>query len=75
MKSLNLNQWKGSNQVIPSFRNIKEKSKCVFIQLDITEFYPLITEKVLEMQFKHHHKSLLHDKILEKEKKLIVALM
>ena len=45
MKSLNLNQWKGSNQVIPSFRNIKEKSKCVFIQLDITEFYPLITEK------------------------------
>ena len=75
MKSLNLNQWKGSNQVIPSFRNIKEKSKCVFIQLDITEFYPLITEKVLEMQFKHYHKSLLHDKILEKEKKLIVALM
>ena len=46
MKSLNLNQRKGFNQVIPSFRNIKEKSKWVFVQLDITAFYALITKKV-----------------------------
>ena len=35
VKSLSLNQWKDTNQIISWFRNIKDKGKCVFIQLDI----------------------------------------
>ena len=34
--------------VINWFRSIKNKSQCAFIQLDIMEFYPLITETILD---------------------------
>ena len=45
---LNLNQWKNSDMVINRFCSIKNKSKCAFIQLDILEFYPSITETILD---------------------------
>ena len=47
LKELDSNQWKNTDDVICSFRNIPSKSECKFIQLDIKEFYPSITEKSL----------------------------
>ena len=34
--------------VIRWFKSIEQKSKCFFIQFDVIEFYPSITEKILE---------------------------
>ena len=34
--------------VINWFKSIEQKSKCFFIQFDVIEFYPSITEKILE---------------------------
>ena len=48
---LSLNQWKNSDMVINWFSSIKNKSQCVFIQLDIMEFYPSITEAILDNAF------------------------
>ena len=45
LKELNFNQWKNTDDVIRWFRNIPNKSECKFMQLDIKEFYPSITEK------------------------------
>ena len=47
LKELDSNQWKNTDDVICWFRNIPSKSECKFIQLDIKEFYPSITEKSL----------------------------
>ena len=41
------NQWKNTNEVIHWFSNINEKQNCKFIQLDIKEFYPSISEETL----------------------------
>ena len=45
---LNVNQWKNTEMDIQWFKSIEQKSKCSFIQFDIMEFYPSITEKILE---------------------------
>ena len=45
LKELDFNQWKNTDDAIRWFRNIQNKSECKFIQLDIKEFYPSITEK------------------------------
>ena len=45
---LNVNQWKNSESVIDWFNTIENKYQCVFIQLDIVEFYPSITEEILD---------------------------
>ena len=44
----NLNQWKITNEVIAWFVNFDSKHQCTFIQLDIKNFYPSITEEILE---------------------------
>ena len=46
--SLKFNQWKDTDNVINWFNAIKDKSQCCFIQLDIVEFYPSITESILD---------------------------
>ena len=46
--TLNLNQWKNTNEVIDWFINIENKHQYTFIQLDIKDFYPSITEKILK---------------------------
>lgn len=46
--SLGLNQWKNSDMVIDWFKSINNKHECTFIQLDIMEFYPSITETILD---------------------------
>ena len=47
-KKANVNQWKNTSNVINWFNNIENKKDCSFIQFDIKEFYPSITEEILE---------------------------
>ena len=48
LKVLQVNQWRNSESVIKWFYSIENKSQCKFIQLDIAEFYPSISEKILD---------------------------
>ena len=41
-------QWKNSYSVIEWFKNIPGKEKCKFLVLDVVEYYPSITEKLLK---------------------------
>ena len=45
---LQVNQWRNSESVIKWFYSIENKSQCKFIQLDIAEFYPSISEEILD---------------------------
>ena len=40
--------WKNTSNVVNWFNNIENKKDCSFIQFDIKEFYPSITEEILE---------------------------
>lgn len=44
--ALPVRQWKNSSDVINFFKN-SEKTGCKFVQFDIVEFYPSITERLL----------------------------
>ena len=46
--SLVLSQWKNTGKVIDRFTKIQHKSSCTFIQLDIENFYPSISESILD---------------------------
>ena len=48
VESLKVNQWKDTDNAINWFNAIKDKSQCCFIQLDIAEFYPSLTESILD---------------------------
>ena len=48
VKSLKVNQWRSTDSVINWFNAIENKSQCFFIQLDIVEFYPSISENILD---------------------------
>ena len=48
VEQLKYNQWKNTNNVIEWFEYITNKHNCTFIQFDIKEFYPSITEKILD---------------------------
>ena len=41
------NQWKNKDSVIDWFRKLPNKSRCTFVVFDIEEFYPSISEKLL----------------------------
>ena len=43
-----LNQWKNTSNVIEWFTKIEQKSLHSFIQFDIVEFYPSISEELLK---------------------------
>ena len=43
-----LNQWKNSLSVIDWFKNIKNKPGHSFLSFDVAEFYPSITEELLD---------------------------
>ena len=47
-KKTGLNQWKSTGEVINWFENIKNKRNKRFIQVDVVNFYPSITEKLLK---------------------------
>ena len=42
------NQWRSTASVIQWFKNIKNKHNCKFLKYDIVEFYPSISENLLE---------------------------
>ena len=42
-----VNQWEETNTAISCFENIKNRSKCIFMQFDIEEFYPSISKELL----------------------------
>ena len=44
----NVNQWKNSKSVIDWFQNIEGKPNNTFLSFDIVEFYPSITEDLLD---------------------------
>ena len=48
LKKTNVNQWKNTSNVINWFNNIENKKDCSFIQFDINQFHPSITEEILE---------------------------
>ena len=48
LKKTDVNQWKNTSNIINWFNNIENKKDCSFIQFDIKEFYPSITEDILE---------------------------
>ena len=55
---LYVNQWKNSASVIEWFKNIEDEKNCTFIKFDIREFYPSITETILDkasLFAKQHH--------------------
>ena len=48
LKQTNLNQWKSTSEVIDWFHNIENKSRSSFLILDIVDFFPSISEKLLD---------------------------
>ena len=51
-ENLQFNQWRNTDAVLKWFSNIIDKSNCSFIQFDIKEFYPSITETILHQTLK-----------------------
>ena len=47
-EKLHLNQWQSTRDVLTWFKNIKNKGRRSFMQVDIKEYYPSISEKLLE---------------------------
>ena len=52
IENLQLNQWRHTDAVLKWFNNITDKSNRSFIQFDIKEFYPSITENNLQQTLK-----------------------
>ncbi len=50
--STKVNQWKNSHSVIEWFNSLENKSNCIFLTFDIVEFYPSITQELLEKVIK-----------------------
>ena len=42
-----MNQWENTKNVTDWFIKIDNKKDCTFIQFDINEFYPAISESIL----------------------------
>ena len=47
LTSTRVNQWRSTGTVIDWFKELKHKSRSRFVQLDIVEFYPSISHKLL----------------------------
>ena len=45
---LKVNQWRNADSVIDLLKAIENKPQCLFIQLDIVEFYPSISGNILD---------------------------
>ena len=62
---LYVNQWGNPASVIEWFRKIEDKKNCTFIKFDIREFYPSITETILDkaLLFVKHHHDIFNDNI------------
>ena len=45
-RSTNVQQWRNTQSVIDWLNALENKNKCTFIQFDIVDFYPSITENL-----------------------------
>ena len=63
-----LNQWKNTQEVINWYKNINEKPNSSFICFDVCEFYPSISEKLLEKALEFAE---VFDTITEEEKHIM----
>ena len=52
-EKLHCNQWRNTSNVMDWFQNTTDKENCKFIQFDIEEFYPSITEHLLLKAIEH----------------------
>ncbi len=48
-----VHQWKNTKSVINWFKALENKQACTFIQFDIVDFYPSITEDLLTNAINH----------------------
>ena len=47
-RSTNVNHWRETSSVIDWFKKINNKKTSRFIKFDVVDFYPSITEKLLD---------------------------
>ena len=64
---LRVNQWRNTSSVIEWFENIQNKNQCTFTVFDIEEFYPSISEELLNKAIEFAT----HTEISEEEKRII----
>ncbi len=69
VKSTNINQWKNTDAVIKWFSNMPGKSTRSFICFDIVDFYPSMSEELLNEALTF---ASLYDEITENEKAIIM---
>ena len=69
IKATKLNQWKNTNEVIQWYNRINNKQKCSFIAFDVCEFYPSISEELLNNALSFASK---YDNISDDEKQIIM---
>ena len=57
LKATKVNLWKSTQEVLQWFRNFPQKEQGTFINFDIVEFYPSISEKLLRkaIEFARHY--------------------
>ena len=48
LKAIKVNQWRSTSTVIQWFKNIEDKPESKLIKFDIVDFYPSISENLLE---------------------------
>ena len=65
---LQFNKWKNSENIIDWFKKIENKNNYVFIKLDIAEFYPTISETILQTAIRFAED---HVEITDEEKRII----
>lgn len=68
INSTKFNQWKNTDEVIHWFNNVDNKHKCAFISFDVCEFYPSISEDLLNKALDF---ASMYDKITDNEKHII----
>ena len=68
-RSTNVQQWRNTQSVIDWFNALGKKNKCAFIQFDIVDFYPSITENLLMDAFDYAKQ---HTSISPKEIEIIM---
>ena len=65
---LQFNQWKSSENAIDWFKKIENKDNYAFIKFDIAEFYPSISETILQTIIRFAEG---HVEITDEEKRII----
>ena len=68
-ESTNLTQWQSTGEVLRWFKDIENKHRKRFMQFDVVEFYPSISEELLKKSLDF---ACLHTPITEDEREIIL---